>query len=61
MKVRRHPLGATGIAQVVELVWQVRGEAGKKQVAGAEVGITCNFGGFGNNFLSILVRKKLKK
>ncbi|MEJ2249287.1 MAG: acetyl-CoA acetyltransferase [Candidatus Lokiarchaeota archaeon] len=58
LKARGHPLGATGIAQVVELFWQLRGEAGKRQVEGAETGITCNFGGFGNNLLSIIVERK---
>jgi len=57
LKARGHPLGATGVAQIVELVWQLRGEAGKRQVEGAETGITCNFGGFGNNILSILVER----
>ncbi|MFX1569120.1 MAG: acetyl-CoA acetyltransferase [Promethearchaeota archaeon] len=57
LKARGHPLGATGVAQVVELVWQLRGEAGKRQVDGAERGITCNFGGFGNNIISIIVEK----
>lgn len=57
LKARGHPLGATGVAQVVELVWQLRGEAGKRQVEGAKTGITCNFGGFGNNIISILVER----
>ena len=57
LKTRGHPLGATGVAQVVELIWQLRGEAGKRQVEGAETGITCNFGGFGNNIISILVNR----
>ncbi|MFX0070010.1 MAG: acetyl-CoA acetyltransferase [Candidatus Hermodarchaeota archaeon] len=57
LKARGHPLGATGVAQVVELVWQLRGEAGKRQVDGAKSGITCNFGGFGNNIISILVER----
>lgn len=57
LKARGHPLGATGVAQVVELVWQLRGEAGRRQVEDAETGITCNFGGFGNNILSILVER----
>lgn len=39
-----HPLGATGIAQVAELVWQVRGEAGERQVPGARVGLAHNIG-----------------
>ncbi len=39
-----HPLGATGIAQVAELVWQLRGEAGERQVPGAQVGLAHNIG-----------------
>ncbi|TFG15138.1 MAG: acetyl-CoA acetyltransferase [Promethearchaeota archaeon] len=57
LKARGHPLGATGVAQVVELFWQLRGEAGKRQVDDPKTGITCNFGGFGNNILSILVER----
>jgi len=57
LKARGHPLGATGVAQVAELVWQIRGEAGKRQVQDANTGITCNFGGFGNNIVSILVER----
>jgi acetyl-CoA C-acetyltransferase len=57
LKARGHPLGATGVAQIVELVWQLRGDAGKRQVDRAENGITCNFGGFGNNIISILVER----
>jgi acetyl-CoA C-acetyltransferase len=47
LKARGHPLGATGIAQAAELVWQLRGEAGKRQVEGAEVGMAHNIGGTG--------------
>jgi len=39
-----HPLGATGIAQVAELVWQLRGVAGERQVPGAGVGLAHNIG-----------------
>ncbi|MFE9094223.1 lipid-transfer protein [Streptomyces sp. NPDC007264] len=39
-----HPLGATGIAQIAELVWQLRGEAGGRQVEGARVGLAHNIG-----------------
>lgn len=49
LKARGHPVGATGVAQIVELVWQLRGEAGERQVKGAERALACNFGGFGNN------------
>ena len=47
LKARGHPWGATGVYQVVELVWQLRGEAGKNQVDGAEVGLAQNVGGTG--------------
>jgi acetyl-CoA C-acetyltransferase len=57
LKARGHPLGATGVAQIVELVWQLQGEAGKRQVEDANTGITCNFGGFGNNIISILLER----
>lgn len=41
-----HPVGATGIAQVVEAVWQLRGEADKRQVQGAKTALThCTGGG----------------
>ena len=39
-----HPLGATGLAQCAELCWQLRGEAGKRQVPGAKVGLQHNIG-----------------
>ena len=42
---RGHPLGATGIAQVVELTSQLRGEAGARQVEGARLAVAANTGG----------------
>jgi sterol carrier protein 2 len=39
-----HPLGATGLAQCAEIVWQLRGEAGVRQVEGARVGLQHNIG-----------------
>lgn len=41
-----HPIGATGIAQVCEASWQLRGEAGERQVEGARVALTQNGGGW---------------
>lgn len=40
-----HPVSASGVAQIAELVWQLRGEAGKRQVAGAKVGLAHVLGG----------------
>ena len=39
-----HPLGATGLAQCAELVWQLRGEAGARQVEGASLALQHNIG-----------------
>ncbi|VTU20355.1 thiolase family protein [Variovorax sp. RA8] len=41
-----HPLGATGVAQMVELMWHLQGRAGTRQVAGARIGLAqCTGGG----------------
>lgn len=45
---RGHPIGATGVLQVIDIVRQLRGEAGKCQVDNPEVGLTLNFGGPGS-------------
>ena len=42
-----HPVGATGVKQAVEIAWQLRGQAGKRQVKDAEIGLTHNVGGSG--------------
>jgi acetyl-CoA acetyltransferase len=40
-----HPMAATGLAQLCEIVWQLRGQAGERQVASPKVGLTnCNGG-----------------
>ncbi|MFC0218022.1 thiolase family protein [Pseudochelatococcus lubricantis] len=46
LESRGHPIGATGLAQIYELVMQLRGEAGGRQVSGARVGLAENGGGF---------------
>jgi acetyl-CoA C-acetyltransferase len=58
LKARGHPVGATGVAQVTEVVFQLRNEVGKdRQVKNARNGLTVNFGGFGNNVLSFVLRR----
>lgn len=47
LKARGHPIGATGVAQIVELALQLRGDADKRQVDGAEKGLAVNLGGTG--------------
>lgn len=42
---RGHPVGATGVAQIAEITWQLRGEAGGRQVPNARIGLTENTGG----------------
>jgi acetyl-CoA acetyltransferase len=51
-----HPLGATGLAQCAELVWQLRGEAEERQVAGARVGLAHNIGLGGAAVVTMLRR-----
>lgn len=46
LESRGHPIGATGLAQIYELVTQLRGEAGDSQVEGARVALAENGGGF---------------
>ncbi|MFI5166287.1 MAG: thiolase domain-containing protein [Thermoanaerobaculales bacterium] len=51
LKSKGHPVGATGVAQAVELTTQLRGDAGKRQVPGARVGLAQNMGGTGASTL----------
>ncbi len=56
LKAKGHPVGATGVSQIVEIVRQLRGEAGARQVTGAKTGLAVNFGGFGNNIVSTVLK-----
>lgn len=47
LKACGHPVGATGVKQAVEITLQLRGEAGKRQIDGPEIGLTHNVGGSG--------------
>jgi len=56
LKARGHPVGATGIYQIVEVVQQLRQEAGATQVEGARVGMTQNIGGSGAIIVTHILR-----
>ncbi len=49
LKSKGHPVGATGVAQVIEIFEQLRGEAGERQVPDAAIGLTQNMGGSGGS------------
>lgn len=49
LKSKGHPVGATGVAQIHELVTQLRGEAGERQVKGARIALAQNMGGSGGS------------
>lgn len=59
LKAKGHPVGATGAAQVAEIVTQLRGLAGDRQVAGAEVGLAHNLGGSGATCVVTILGKRL--
>jgi acetyl-CoA C-acetyltransferase len=49
LKAKGHPVGATGVAQVIEVVKQLRGEAGKRQIKDPRIGMAQNMGGSGGS------------
>ncbi|MEM4348281.1 MAG: thiolase domain-containing protein [Candidatus Anstonellaceae archaeon] len=52
-----HPVGATGVKQAVEIVWQLRGKAEGRQVKDCEIGMTHNVGGSGATAVVHIFRK----
>jgi acetyl-CoA C-acetyltransferase len=57
LKARGHPVGATGLYQVVEAVQQLRGEAGQNQVTKANLGMTQNIGGSGATIITHILER----
>jgi acetyl-CoA C-acetyltransferase len=57
LKARGHPVGATGIYQVVEVVQQLRGLAGKNQVPNARLGMAQNIGGSGATVITHIMER----
>lgn len=56
LKARGHPVGATGMYQICEVVQQLRGEAHGTQVEGAKIGMSQNIGGSGSNIVTHILR-----
>jgi acetyl-CoA C-acetyltransferase len=56
LKARGHPVGATGVYQVVEVAQQLRGECGKTQVEGAKIGMAQNIGGSGATIITHILK-----
>jgi acetyl-CoA C-acetyltransferase len=56
LKARGHPVGATGMYQVVEVVQQLRGECGETQVDGTRVGMAQNIGGSGATIVTHILK-----
>lgn len=57
LKARGHPVGATGVYQIVEIVQQLRGQCGPTQVDGARTGMAQNIGGSGATILTHILRR----
>jgi len=57
LKARGHPVGATGIYQIVEVVQQLRGLAGKNQVRNARLGMAQNIGGSGATVITHILER----
>ena len=58
LKARGHPVGATGIYQIVEVVQQLRGEAGSTQVSPNNYGMAQNIGGSGSNIITHILKRE---
>ena len=58
LKAKGHPVGATGVAQVCDIVKQLRGDAGERQVKGAKVGLAQNMGGSGGSALVTILEAR---
>jgi len=57
LKAKGHPIGATGTAQVYEIVKQLRGECSERQVEGAKTGMTDTLGGDGGTICNIILQR----
>ncbi len=58
LKAKGHPVGATGVAQICDVVQQIRGEAGERQIASHSLGLTENLGGSGGTCVVTILGAK---
>lgn len=58
LKSKGHPVGATGVAQIFEIVNQLRGNSGKRQINGAKIGLAQNMGGSGGSCICHIIEAK---
>ena len=58
LKAKGHPVGATGVAQIIEVTEQLRGTAGKRQVKNAQLGMAQNMGGSGGSSVVHILEAK---
>jgi acetyl-CoA C-acetyltransferase len=58
LKARGHPVGATGVYQIVEAVQQLRGEAGQTQVDSPRIGLAQNIGGSGATIITHILKSE---
>ena len=56
LKARGHPVGATGIYQIVEVTQQLRGDSGENQVENAQIGMAQNIGGSGATIITHILK-----
>lgn len=58
LKARGHPVGATGVYQLVEVAQQLRGECGETQIPGAQIGMAQNIGGSGATIVTHILKRE---
>lgn len=59
LKAKGHPIGATGVSQIIEVTKQLKNESGKRQIKDAKFGLCCNLGGSGSTaIVNILSNQK---
>ena len=56
LKAKGHPVGATGVAQIIEVTEQIRGDAGDRQLKDVNIGLAQNLGGSGGSSIVTILK-----